>query len=582
MNSTPRSLVELLDRRAADNDGNRPAYTFLVDGVRQESIDYRQLRQAALRVAATITRRGAGPGSRVVLAYPPSLDFVVAFFGCLYAGAIAVPVYPPVPPNIRAGVRHFESVLSNSEAHLVLTNRQYSDICTAIPELRNLTAIGNWVITTDEPEIDSVAVADPTPDTPAFIQYTSGSTAMPKGVIVTHGNLLANMAAIRDVAELTTADVCVSWLPMYHDMGLIGCILTPLFVGFPCYLMSPLDFIRRPLRWLQAIATYRGTVTAAPSFGYDLCFKRVGGRDLSELDLSSWRIAFNGAEPVKAATVHRFTEKFTAAGFRAETFLPCYGLAEASLIVSGTPCAAAPSIRWIDRTMLAQGIATEVAPGTPDATEVVSSGRPIAGADVLIVAQDGSRVLPDGQVGEIWVRGPSVARGYWANERASAAAFAVPLDGHGGGFLRTGDLGFLADGDLHVTGRIKDLVIIRGRNIYPQDIELAGQEAHPRLRHGCGVAFSVGTVGDERLVLVQETISVDPTELDELITTIRHEVFATQQVQLDLIALTRPSVLPKTSSGKLQRSRCRSAFLAGELRVLAQWRAPTLAAAIDD
>jgi acyl-CoA synthetase (AMP-forming)/AMP-acid ligase II len=577
---TPTSLVELLDIRAQHDGDDRPAYTFLADGIPQEPIGYRQLRHAALRVAAAITRRGAGPGSRVVLAYPPSPDFVIAFFGCLYAGAIAVPVYPPVPPNIRAGVRHFESVLENSGARMILTNRRYADICAAIPELNNLTTLADWVITTDEPEPDAGAwpIAHPTADTPAFIQYTSGSTALPKGVVVSHGNLLANMSAIRDVAELTTADVCVSWLPMYHDMGLIGCILTPLFVGFPCYLMSPLDFIRRPVGWLRAIGSFGGTVTAAPSFGYDLCVKRIGGRDLSELDLSSWRVAFNGAEPVKASTVHRFVEKFTSTGFRAEAFLPCYGLAEASLIVTGTPGASAPMIRWIDRARLSEGVATVVDRGDPDATEVVSSGPPISGAEVVIVEQDGSRAVPDGRVGEIWVRGPSVARGYWGDEPASSAAFAATLDGRGGGFLRTGDLGFLADGELHVTGRIKDLVIIRGRNIYPQDIELAGQEAHPRLRLGCGVAFTVGTTGDDRLVLVQETSSVDPRELDELITIIRHEVYATAQVQLDVVALTRPSVLPKTSSGKLQRSRCRSAFLAGELRVIAEWRAPTLAA----
>lgn len=574
---TAATLVELLDIRAQEPD--RPAYSLLTgEDLQQESISYRQLRRAARGVAAAITWR-AGPGARIVLAYPPSLDFIVAFFGCLYAGAIAVPVYPPVPPNTKNGIRHLRAVVADSGAELALTSSGYLSSCALHPELETLPGLLPWLETRGtERAAEADVTADVTAGQPAFIQYTSGSTAQPKGVVLTHRNLMANMAAIAEAAGLTADDVCVSWLPMYHDMGLIGCILEPLYRGFPCYLMSPLDFIRRPVQWLRAISTFGGTVAAAPNFGYDLCVKRISEKEAAGLDLSSWRVAFDGAEPVNPSTMRRFATKFGPAGFRSRTFLPCYGLAEGSLIVTGSERDAPPVTRWLDRARLAAGEVVSTRPASLGAVEIVSSGRPVGGAEVVIAHDEDRAPLPATSVGEIWVRGPSVGAGYWGRREQSAAVFGATLPGRPGGlFLRTGDLGFLADGELYVTGRVKDLIIVRGRNIYPQDVELAAQESHPRLRQGGGAAFTVGRADNEHLVLVQVAAASQQAELQELITAIRRDVYDSLQVQLDAVALIRPSALPKTSSGKIQRSRCRAAFLAGELNPVAEWRANGMA-----
>jgi acyl-CoA synthetase (AMP-forming)/AMP-acid ligase II len=570
---TAATLVELLDIRAEEPD--RPAFGFVTgEDLQPELISYRQLQRAARGVAAAIMRR-AGPGARIVLAYPPSLDFIVGFFGCLYAEAIAVPVYPPVPPNTKNGIRHLRAVAADSEAELALTSSGYLSSCALHPELEALPKLLPWLETAGtecRAEAANTAAAV-TAERPAFIQYTSGSTAQPKGVVLTHRNLMANLAAITEAAGLTAEDVGVSWLPMYHDMGLIGCILEPLYLGFPCYLMSPLDFIRRPARWLRAISAFGGTVSPAPSFGYDLCLKRIGEKETAGLDLSGWRVAFDGAEPINASTMRRFAEKFAPVGFRSHSFVPCYGLAEGSLIVTGSKRNTPPVTRWLDRAQLAAGEAVSVRPASSGAVEIVSSGRPVGGAEVVVTRGEGGDPLPASSVGEIWVRGPSVGAGYWSQREQSAAVFGATLPGHGGGFLRTGDLGFLADGELYVTGRVKDLIIVRGRNIYPQDVELAAQEAHPRLRQGGGAAFTVGPADNEHLVLVQVAAVSGHAELQELITLIRRDVYDSLQVQLDAVVLIRPSALPKTSSGKIQRSRCRATFVTGELNPIAEWRA---------
>lgn len=574
---TVSTLTELLDDRAHHGGhGSRLAYGFLANGeFGGETITYAQLRRKALRMASLVAQH-AEPGGRVVLVYPPSLDFIVAFLGCLYAGAIAVPVYPPAPPKIRASALHLERVLADSAATLVLTDLKYLELGQAMPALESVLTHAIWLTSADCGKAVSTEWPGtfPVAETVAFLQYTSGSTAQPKGVVLTHRNLMANLAAIEEITQLRQSDVGVSWLPMYHDMGLIGCILEPLYVGFPCYFMSPHDFLRRPARWLEAISKLRATCAAGPNFGYELCLKRISEDDIYKLDLSSWKLALNGAEPIKLSTMQRFAEKFGPAGFRGETFATCYGLAEASLLVTGTGRGRGISTRWVSRAWLSRERAVAVRADAPDATQLVSSGKPPSCNEVVIAEPQGRQQLPDGAVGEICVRGPSVGRGYWSHEYAAGSAFAQTIDGIGEGFLRTGDLGFALDGDLYVTGRIKDLIIVRGRNVYPQDIELAAQLSHRNLRLGCGAAFNADIAGTEMLVFVQETASTDPAELDDLITGVRAAVYGAQQVHLGAVLLVAPSTLPKTSSGKLRRSACRAEFLGGELQPVARWFAP--------
>jgi acyl-CoA synthetase (AMP-forming)/AMP-acid ligase II len=461
------TLVELLRFRASE-DADRIAYTFLLNGdVEEGHVTYGELDLRARAVAARLQALGAR-GERALLLYPPGLEYVAALFGCFYAGVTAVPAYPPrrnkTDPRLR-------SIVADCAPTLALTSRELlgeaEGLCAHTPELAGL----RWMATEDVPSDEAEGWRDPgvSGETLAFLQYTSGSTAAPKGVMVSHGNLLHNFAVIEGFCGYTPATRSVIWLPPYHDMGLIGGILQPLFTGYWAALFSPVAFIQRPARWLEAISRYRATSSGGPNFAYELCVHAIRLEERAGLDLSHWEIAFNGAEPVRAETLRAFSEAFAPNGFRSQAFFACYGLAEATLMVTGSDPAELPVERAVDAEELGEGAVQDAPEGS---YWLVGSGRSASSQRVRIVDPATLRACAPDRVGEVWVAGPSVASGYWGRPEATAETFGAYVAGTGEGpFLRTGDLGFLDGGELFITGRLKDLIVIRGRNHYPQDIE---------------------------------------------------------------------------------------------------------------
>ncbi|WP_406208676.1 fatty acyl-AMP ligase [Streptomyces sp. NBC_01017] len=587
-----RSLVDLLTKHAAHHP-DRTAYRYLAtgdcDGAIQE-ISYARLADRSHAVAAWLQERGLA-GSRAMLLYPPGLEFICGYLGCLSAGVVAVPGVPPQgrSQNHRALTR-MKRLIADADAKVILGGREVitalSGMVEHLPELADITCVA----TEDIPDEAAAAWHEPdlTADSVAFLQYTSGSTSAPRGVVVTHGNLLDNERVITermghtpDALAEYDHEMFVSWLPVYHDMGLIGPVLNTVHLGATATLFSPLHFLQQPQRWLTAISRYRPHTSGGPNFAYELALKHAGPGLLDGLDLSSWRVAFNGAEPVRAATLRRFTETFAPAGFRREALYPCYGLAEATLMVTGGTVHTPPT--------LLQAPETGPHAGRTDAA-AVSSGRP--GADLTVAIADPERheELPEGDVGEIWVRGASVAKGYWRNALATRETFRATLAGHEGRFLRTGDLGFLRDGELFVTGRLKDLIVIDGRNHYPQDLELTAEMSHPALRPGCTAAFSVeaaesgefeesaesgesvaghdGGAGGEQPVVVAEIAPDAAAEAEKIIDVIRSGIGEAHGLSVRDVVLVQPGTIPKTSSGKIQRRATRTAYLGGTLAVL--------------
>ncbi|HTU24479.1 MAG TPA: aminotransferase class I/II-fold pyridoxal phosphate-dependent enzyme, partial [Pirellulales bacterium] len=409
-------------------------------------------------------------------------------------------------------------------------------------------------------------------DTLAFLQYTSGSTGVPKGVMLTHANLMHNSALIAYAFEHTRSGAGVFWLPSYHDMGLIGGILQPLYIGQNSMLFSPMSFLQRPFRWLQAISRYRFTISGGPNFAYDLCVDKTTPEQRATLDLSSWRLAFNGAEPVRAETIDRFSEAFEPCGFRREAFYPCYGMAESTLIITGGFKSAQPVIRTIDTKALENNQVLDALADEEGAQNLVGCGSVLLDQRLIIANPYNMTKAADDQVGEIWVAGPSVAQGYWNRPELTEQIFRAHLQDTGEGpFLRTGDLGFLKDGELFVTGRLKDLIIIRGHNYYPQDIEHTAGKSHARLRSGQGAAFAVEVEGRQRLVLIYEVERRQQRELEPVFEAVRREVAAEHDLPVDAIVLIKAGSIPKTSSGKIQRHACRRAFLDGTLEIVAKW-----------
>jgi amino acid adenylation domain-containing protein/FkbM family methyltransferase len=556
------TIVKLLRHRAAERPDER-LYTFLSDDGSEEQarVTYGELDRRARAIAVLCHEAGLS-GLRAVLVYPPGLDYVAAFFGCLYAGVVAVPAYPPDPSRLARTLPRLQAIIADAGAEAVLTTGMIAASVDAIaavtPELGRVP----WLATDtlDDARAETWREPELTPSSLAFLQYTSGSTDQPKGVMLTHGNLLANERLIRSAFACNEDSIGLGWLPLYHDMGLIGNVLQPLYGGFPCVLMSPLTFLRRPAVWLEAITRYRATMSGGPNFAYDLCVRKIAPAAREALDLRSWCLAFNGAEPVRSATMDRFAEAFASCGFSRRAFYPCYGLAEATLIVSGGTQGDGPSV------------------ATADDKTLVSSGRALDAVDIAIVDPESRRRCPPDHVGEIWVRGASVAAGYWKQPEASAAAFGARLHDEQTDarptFLRTGDLGFLRAGELFVTGRIKDVIIVRGRNVYPHDIEATVEQAHAVVRPGCVAAFSVDVDGEERLVVVAEVgrdfESADATEIRRSANeAIRRAITDAHQLAAHAIAFLRAGAIFKTSSGKIQRQACRAAFLEGRLEAIA-------------
>jgi acyl-CoA synthetase (AMP-forming)/AMP-acid ligase II/acyl carrier protein len=518
-------------------------------------------------------------GSRALLVYPSDLEFIVAFFGCLYGGLIAVPTYPP-QTRTRRSLAKLRAIMNDVQPSVVLTTEALSSMVESLFAQAQDMQVAP-LISTDT--IDSAlagAWQDPGVDgnTLAFLQYTSGSTGMPKGVMLTHGNLLHNGALIYHHVGITPQCRGLSWLPLYHDMGLIGMTIQAAYSGVQTTIMSPVAFLQRPIRWLQAIAANgANVVTGAPNFAYDLCVRKITPEQKETLDLSNWDIAFNGAEPVRQETLERFAEAFAPCGFRWEAFRPCYGLAEATLFVTGVQKGAMSTKRTVQAAALAEDrvvmAGSEVSNNSDSTRTFVSSGSVPQGQKVVIVNPETCNPCQPDQVGEIWVSGPSIAQGYWQKPAETLYTFRAHLADTGEGpFLRTGDLGFMYDGELFVTGRLKDLVIIRGRNHYPQDIELTVEQSHPVLRPGSGVAFSIEAMSEEQLVIVQEVERhYRHVNLDEVFGTIRQAVAEHHELQVYAIVLVKTGSILKTSSGKLQRNASRQAFLAGTLDVVKQW-----------
>lgn len=502
-------------------------------------------------------------GDRALLLYASGIEFIAAFFGCLYAGVVAVPAYPP-----RRGrsLERFESIARNAGASLCLTTT------VARAQMGEVARDGTGVqwLCTDAVEVcrgEHWLPRKLTPSSLAFLQYTSGSTGDPKGVMVTHGNLLANEESIRRGFAHDDRTMLVGWLPLFHDMGLIGNVLNPLYLGTPSVLMSPTTFLQKPVRWLAAISKYRATTSGGPNFAYDLCAARVTEEQKRGLDLSSWNLAFNGAEPIRAETLDTFARAFEGCGFRREAFYPCFGMAEATLFVTGTR-KGAPRTLQVDAASLKAGIARVSESAHGDTTQLVSSGRSWHEDTIRVVDPETFAPLRDGLVGELWVQGPSVAAGYFRDPERTAASFdARTCDGQGP-FLRTGDLGFLQDGELYVTGRIKDVVIIRGANHYPQDLELSASRSHPCLMASAGAAFAIHAEGQERVVIVHEAELQHEASTSGVRSAVRAALAREHGLEVHEIVLIKPRTIPKTSSGKIRRSACRELYLSRGLQVL--------------
>ncbi|WP_234812349.1 fatty acyl-AMP ligase [Mycolicibacter longobardus] len=567
-----------------------PAFIFCPEGDIEESrVTYRELDRRARSIAARLQSQGAA-GERVLVLCRPGIDSIAGLFGCFYAGAVAVPV------DEHWAARRVETVVPEAHARFALaTTKTQAKLQAAVDELAEGPGL-TWLLMDDSqgdpaawvpPEIDG--------DTVAMIQYTSGSTGVPKGCVLTHRNYLHNLQGILQAWDPQSDDPVfdsaisgVSWLPQYHDMGFVGGILGTLYGGGTTVLMSPSAFMMRPIRWLQAISRSRAGISAGPNFAYDACVKRTTAEQVAELDLSHWSEAIIGGGPISAATLQAFSEKFAPAGFRAEAFRPAYGLAEATLGVSGMSDSAVPVIRHIDRTALGEDRVVEAA---IDASEnmaadsvvtLVGCGSRQGGQDVLIVDPETRlRCGPD-EVGEIWVAGPSVAVGYWERpeetEHAFHARLADPGQESSGPYLRTGDLGFFRADELFITGRCKDLMTIGGCSHYPNDIEMTVQDCHPALLPGRGAAFQLPTKrhAPEYLVVVQEVhrheaAGVDPNDLIEAI---RTAVRTNHGIDAQAVMLLKPMRIPTTTSGKIQRSACRDQYVAGELVALAHWQEP--------
>lgn len=566
----PLSLMELLRRRALYQPDDL-AYTFLEDEGREVSLTYGELDRQARAIGATLEGAGAA-GERVLLLYPAGLEYVAAYFGCIYAGALAVPIYPP---RANRNLLRIQNIVADAQATAALTTGQtlarIEPLLTHAPALNGL----KWLLSDSISDDAAQSCREPqlSGDTLALLQYTSGSTSVPRGVMVSHANLLHNERMIRRAFLQTERTVIVSWLPLYHDMGLIGGVLQPLYTGSTCFLMSPAAFLQRPVRWLQAITRYGATCSGGPNFAYDLCVRRISEQERAALDLSRWTVAFNGSEPIRAETLERFATAFEPYGFRRDAFYPCYGLAEATLIVSGERTMPQPITKLFEAKALENNRVVEAQPGNEDARLLVGSGAALPCEEVIIVDPASLTQCPPGYVGEIWVSGPSIAQGYWNRPEESVRTFrAHLLDTGEGPFLRTGDLGFCHDGQLFITGRLKDLIIIRGLNHYPQDIELTVESCHPALRPGCGAAFSVEVARHERLVVVQEVDSHQDLDMGELIDSIRQAIAEDHEIQPYAIVLIRRGSIPKTSSGKIQRHACRKGFLDKGLKVVWLWR----------
>ena len=566
----PSNLVELLRHRAV-HQTDKSGFKYLLDGEQDiEHLSFTQLDRKARAIGAMLQRKGLA-GERALLLYPSGLDFIAAYFGCLYAGVIAVPAYPP---RRNRNMVRVDAIAKDAQAKIALTTQSVLDLVQGMVEENSVLSDIEWRPTEsiDDQFAEAWVLPEIHSDTLAFFQYTSGSTGTPKGVMLTHANLLHNSAMINYAFEGTRSDNAVFWLPLYHDMGLIGGVLESIYLGVTTTLFSPSAFLQRPFRWLQAISRNRATISGGPNFAYDLCVDKITEAQKKHLDLSSWEIAFNGAEPIRPSTLDRFSKAFESCGFRREAFYPCYGLAEATLIVTGGYKKAIPATGTFDSEALEQHHAVEAMPDEEGTRTLVGCGGELLDEKVVIVDPKSCVKCPTGRVGEIWVSGLSVAQGYWNRPEESKQTFQARIEGENNGtYMRTGDLGFIHDGELFVTGRLKDLIIIRGVNHYPQDIEQTTEAAHEDLRVCGSAAITVGAEGEEKLVILQEVNRRKGIDHNKIYESIRKAIALDHELSIATIVLLRAGSIPRTSSGKIQHHACKNDFLAGKLSSVGQW-----------
>src|SRR5712692_9213172 len=574
------TLLDVLRYRARF-DAERPHLIVQDEEGARVTLTFAQLYEGAQTVAAGLAQRGVAPGDTVAVMLPTSQEFFLSFAGILLAGAIPVPIYPPFRADqIEEYAERQTAILQNAEARLLVTFRRAEAVARLLkPRVKSLAGVVDAaeLAESDGEEKQPVAPgalpvdltglrAERKADDIAFLQYTSGSTGEPKGVVLTHANLLANIRAISEAVEVNSADVGVSWLPLYHDMGLIGAWLTPLYNGLPLAVMSPKAFLMRPERWLRAFHQHRGTLAAAPNFAYELCVRKIADRDIEGLDLSSWRAVLNGAEPVNPETLDRFAGRFSRHGLRREALLPVYGLAENSLAVTVPRLGEGPRVDVVDReTFTRESRAVPVSPERNDAGAVrfVSVGQPVPRHEVCIVDAHGREVAERAE-GVLWLRGPSATRGYYRNTEATRRLF--PQGAGENAWLDSGDRAYQADGEIYITGRVKDIIIKAGRNLHPQEIEeVAGRVTG--VRKGCVVSFGLRdtAAGTERLVVVAETRERDAGRRAQIARAVTEEVSGALGLPPDVVELVPPQSIPKTSSGKLRREETKRLYVAGTL-----------------
>ncbi|MBP6976896.1 MAG: AMP-binding protein [Bacteroidales bacterium] len=564
------TLCDILKLRA-ENTPDKAAFIFLKDGESdEERITYKQLYDQAWEITHVIRSLGIQSGERALLLFPPGLEFVKTLFACFYAGIYAVPAYPP---RKNRSFSRIISIVNDCNPQLCLTineiRESFEKNFRDVQELRSLL----WVSVDRESFTGNDFGYKIRPDDLAFLQYTSGSTASPKGVMVSHRNLMRNLEFLRQCYELTPDTRSVHWLPVYHDMGLIFGVIEAIYAGYTGILMPPVLFIQKPVRWLWAISRYGAALGGAPNFAYDLCATKTTDEDCQGLDLIALRTLYNGAETVRKDTLECFTERFKPYGFLPEKFHPTYGMAEATLILSGGRVSEKPVYLYVDKDALEKH--RVVIRGEKDVRAAcqVSVGKPWIDTRMLIVNPESLHCCREDEIGEIWVSGSIVAQGYWNKSEETAGTFhAFTADTGEGPFLRTGDLGFIYEGELYVTGRLKDLIILRGRNYYPQDIEYLAENSHPALRPNASAAFSVDLDGEERLVIVVEVERTSIRDLDvaEVCDAIRQQVGEELEQEVYAVQLLRTASILKTSSGKIQRRACKAAFLNHTLDVVGE------------
>ncbi|WP_028778402.1 fatty acyl-AMP ligase [Shimazuella kribbensis] len=563
-----KTWIELIQEQAAIHP-NRTIFTFLKDiGGGDSRLTFRELEQKMSSIGTHLAQGGA-TGERVLILLEPSMNYILSFLGCLYAKAIAVPAYPP---NMKKQYGRLLSVILDAKAKYAITSRKIYDklkdwIKEDTPEL-------NWILIEEIPQqLTAIQTLDWKAEDIAFLQYTSGSTGNPKGVILNHSHLIENGYRMIERWSIHEQAKMVSWLPPYHDMGLIGTILTPILAGTEAIMMTPFHFVQRPIRWLQALSDNQAEISISPNFGFDLCVDKIKEEKRDQLDLSHWRVAVNGSEPIRPATLRKFATYFAPVGLKAETLYPGYGIAEMTLMVSGGDWKKKPVFQHFDATLLEEGEAKVVEPTSPNARELVGNGQSVYGHDVIIVDPDTHLQLPDGRVGEVWMRGPCVSLGYWQNEEATKQAFgAYRKDTGEGPYLRSGDQGFYWDGELYINARLKDLIIINGRNFAPSDMEWEIEQAHDGIRKNAIAAFSIDDERGERLIIVSELENrllkkeVDAPQM--LKNVIRTSISQAYDIPVFEIVFIKRGTILKTSSGKIQRQAIKKAYLKGQLERL--------------